>query len=150
MNKHITPLTAEETQQTLTFFFPRDRDETTPPEVTVMIRRTAEHEWHAGMSVCSRKDMFEKKEGRVRAFGRLKGRPIETEGPYGEAAGWLGDTLASICETVNKACERVKGPDGKPVGNATISQLSSARFAKRLETMKIHPLNPCAEIEVAQ
>jgi hypothetical protein len=144
MHKAMKPLTAEETKQTLTFFFPRERNETTPPQVTVMVRRVSEDEWQAGMAVCSRKDMFERREGRVRAFGRLQRRPFSDHNP-----GVLGDHLAGRCMDINQLCEAIKGADGSPVCEKTLQELSSAKFEQRLRAMKIHPLNPCAEIEVA-
>ena len=145
MHEHMKPLTTEETKETLTFFFPRDRSETQPPEITVMVRRVAEDEWQAGMSVCSREDMFERREGRVRAFGRLQRRPLQSQDP-----GFLGDALSMRCLGINKHCEQIKGPHGKPVGEKVMQELSSAKFEERLKKMKIHAVNPFAEKKATQ
>jgi hypothetical protein len=73
----------EKTAGTLTFFFPEKRDRETPPEVTLMIRRVGDEEWHAGLAMCSKDDMFEKRFGRRVAFHRLQGFPIRHESPLG-------------------------------------------------------------------
>jgi hypothetical protein len=73
----------EKTAGTLTFFFPEKRDRETPPEVTLMVRRVGEEEWHAGLAMCSKDDMFEKRFGRRVAFHRLQGCPIRDHYPVG-------------------------------------------------------------------
>jgi hypothetical protein len=145
MNEHMKPLTREETKETLTFFFPKERSESTPPEVTVMVRRTAEGTWRAGMSVCSVDDMFEKKEGRLRAFGRLQRRPLQDCNPR-----FLGSQLVRRCVVINTDTQLHRGDGEDPVGHKALEELGSEGFAKRLRAMQVHPLNLCAEVEVTQ
>ncbi len=77
----MTPLTREQTAGTLTFFFPCKRDAAQAPEVTLMVRRVAEDEWHAGLAQCSQEDMFSKRLGRKMAFHRLQGAPLRGVSP---------------------------------------------------------------------
>lgn len=56
---------------TRTFYFPLDRDNKTPPQATVLIRRVG-NEYIAAYSVASVKDSFEKRKGKMIALSRLK------------------------------------------------------------------------------
>lgn len=87
----------EKTAGTLTFFFPEKRDRETPPEVTLMIRRVGDEEWHAGLAMCSKDDMFEKRFGRRVAFHRLRGFPIKDGSPLG-----LLDQIAGRIDAVTR------------------------------------------------
>jgi hypothetical protein len=74
-------LTREQTKGTLTFHLPLQRGPETPPEMTLMVRRVAADQWHAGVAVCSAGDMFEKRIGRKLAFHRLTGNPVKANTP---------------------------------------------------------------------
>lgn len=74
-------LTREQAKGTLTFYLPLERDDVTPPEVTILVRRVAADQWHAGIAVCSEGDTFQKRLGRQIAFGRLVGSPIKGTTP---------------------------------------------------------------------
>lgn len=56
---------------TRTFYFPLDRDNNTPPQATVLIRKV-ENEYIAAYAVASAKDAFEKRTGKMIALSRLK------------------------------------------------------------------------------
>ena len=75
------PLTREQTAGTLTFFFPDARGGAIMPEMTVVVRRFGEEEWHAGIAMCSQEDQFVKEFGRRKAFHRLQGIPIRGRSP---------------------------------------------------------------------
>ena len=74
-------LSKEQTRGTLTFHLPMQRGPKTPPEMTLMVRRVAADQWHAGFAVCSAEDMFQKRAGRTLAFHRLTGNPIKADAP---------------------------------------------------------------------
>lgn len=74
-------LTKEQTQGTLTFHLPLQRDAETPPELTILVRRVMDERWHAGVAVCSVGDMFQKRLGRKLAFHRLTGNPFMADSP---------------------------------------------------------------------
>ncbi len=78
----MKPLTREQTEGTLTFFFPRVRTGTRPPEVTLMVSRAGD-EWVAGLAMCSRQDNFQKRIGRWIAYHRLLKRPLRDKSPTG-------------------------------------------------------------------
>ena len=119
----------EKTAGTLTFFFPYKRDMGTPPEVTVMVRRTGEEEWRAGFSVCSREDMFCRRVGRVIAFQRLEGHPFP--GPRTIVSKKPLDLLIAIA----MRCAKINKRRGSTVAPNTIEQLSD--IVERLEGMRV-------------
>lgn len=113
----------EKTAGTLTFFFPHKRDMGTPPEVTVMVRRINEGEWHAGLAMCSKDDMFEKRTGRKMAFHRLQGFPIRDSSPL--------RLIHQIAARIGVVVERHPFTFSMP----TILQLSD--IVERLENMRV-------------
>jgi hypothetical protein len=65
-------LTFDQTKGTRTIHFPLIRNAETPPEVTVVIRRTGADAFEAGVSFCATGDNFCKRSGRQLAFDRLQ------------------------------------------------------------------------------
>lgn len=121
----MKPLTREQTAGTLTFFFPYKRDFEHAPEVTLIIRRVAEDEWHAGLAQCSREDMFDKKVGRKMAFHRLQGAPLRSGNPIS-----LLDQVLDRTDSV-----RTRRRPDSPVTIATGEELLS--LADRLQGMRV-------------
>jgi hypothetical protein len=63
-------------KDTLTFHLPLRRGPDAPPEATLLVQRTAEEQWRAGLAICSKSDQFVKRAGRAIAQERLRGRPF--------------------------------------------------------------------------
>jgi len=113
----------ERTAGTLTFFFPHKRDMGTPPEVTVMVRRVSDEEWHAGLAMCSSDDMFEKRTGRKMAFHRLQGFPIQAASPLG------------LVTQIGVRIDAVSSRHPYTFSTSTIQQLTD--ITQRLEDMRV-------------
>ena len=76
MKRQVTPKMSEGTK---TYHLPFDRSTGISPEVTLAVRRSGDVDGNIfmlGMAVCSRQENFEKREGRWRAFERLRFRPL--------------------------------------------------------------------------
>jgi len=67
--------------KTETFYLPLKRGSTTPPEITVVIRRTAKDRWQGGLAICSKNDNFVKKYGRALAFNRIHSGKFVADSP---------------------------------------------------------------------
>jgi hypothetical protein len=116
-------LTREQTAGTLTFFFPQYRDEENPPEITVMVRRVAEDEWHAGLAMCSAEDSFSKQRGRLIAFHRLQGIPFS------------GASAEVLLRQLTRRIGEVDTRHRRFFGSTTYDELPA--LANRLEAMRI-------------
>lgn len=68
-------------QGTLTYHLPLKRGPEDPPEMTIVVRRVMENNWHAGISVCSLGDHFVRRIGRFRAGGKLVSNPFTANDP---------------------------------------------------------------------
>lgn len=68
-------------KEVLTYHFPLKRDSVTPPEMTLVVRRAANDEWQAGISVCSNTDQFVKLIGRARAAAKMRRSPFTAKDP---------------------------------------------------------------------
>jgi hypothetical protein len=124
----MKPLTREQTAGTLTFYFPFERDAETPPQTTLMVRRIAENEWHAGLAICGGGDMFSKKIGRKIAFHRLAAIPFRDQSVPG--------LLHQICERVEDVAYRHATDDSFLV-SIVPHRDESLRLVQRLEEMQV-------------
>jgi hypothetical protein len=82
-------LTFEQTKGTRTIHFPLVRNAATPPEVTVVIRRTGVDAFEAGVSFCASGDNFCKRSGRQLAFDRLQSQT--------RLRGTARDIMGTVC-----------------------------------------------------
>jgi hypothetical protein len=99
------------TRGTRTFYLPLERDDCTPPEATLVVRRDGEDSFAAGLAVCRPEDPFHKRVGRHMAFGRLQSKELSFHGKLEEIAKDIYDRVVAISERRGGGVMDIMDPD---------------------------------------